>query len=1041
MQLRPVDLRDFDAVCGLLRQLGEVAGVVHAAGIPGVGMARFKSTAAMRDVIDSKIVPLLALERCIDIARLDFLLLCSSTVALVGGPGQADYAAANAFLDAYATAHAGDGRVISIGWDKWEQVGMAQATTAASRRAARLQDFSCPLPSWTAAVRALAAHSTGQHLCRVQMERDWCLREHAMLGRALLPGMAFVEMLAGISRARGSRALAAHSIEWLAPAWADAADGIDLAYEAVEESAGTSIRLRDAKPGVDLLYASARLAGEPPTGPGATDSLAAIRARCTQALLEPGQDFRSTLLAGLEAVIDLGPRWSALRAVRRGADELLVEATLPAPARGDLAHYVAHPALLDAMALAAPLLIERGRGLFVPAGIGQVWLRDALPASVTGWVRIARSTADEIEFDVTLFDAQEVCIGALRGLRLARSQFSLPAQAVEERGLSGANELPGLTEAMALQFLPAILSQDLGHVVVSRLAIPVLRKALRKALPSRLELGQRNEVTLTGDSVTPLQRVLAQLWSQELGRKSFQLDDNFFALGGTSLAAMQIVNVVQRQYRCRLPARVMFDFPTLRSLSDCVARAVESPAESAPQGIARVPRAGILPLSQQQRALWFLSTVQDDAATYNIPVAFSLQGALRVPDLVRALARVIDRHDPLRTQFLIDSDVPSQRVLAHVELTLPVIDLSALPARQRRAERDRLLALNARARFDWLQGRMYRVWLLRLAADEHVVAACLHHAISDHWSIGIFVADWLRGYTSGAALPELPLQYIDFIAHQERESEKQRRAAHLAYWRRQLADAPDHLALPCDFARPDAASARGATERAWVRAATLESLQRLVTRHSVTAYVVMLAAFKAVLFGLSGERRIVVGTPVANRPDEQLREAMGFFANTIALYSVVDPRGTFADLLRAVRDTVYAGFERQDVPFDRVIDALGRSGSLKHSPLFQVVFALQNAPLPEVPLQGLELRPLAASTDTAKFDLTVMLYPEAGDLRIEAEYRTDLFKAATVRGVLDLYAQVLGRVALEGDELTVAELLSRKHADAGRDAALEELLI
>jgi len=255
-------------------------------------------------------------------------------------------------------------------------------------------------------VRALAANSGAQQRCRVQMERDWCLREHAMLGRALLPGMAFVEMLAGISRARGSRGLAAHSIEWLAPAWADAADGIDLAFEAVDESAGTLIRLRDAKPGIELLYASARLAGEPSAGPGATDSLAAIRARCTQAVLAAGQDFRGTLLAGLEAVIDLGPRWSALRAVHRGADELLVEATLPASAHGDLAHYLTHPALLDAMALAAPLLIERGRGVFVPAGIGQVWLREALPASVTGWVRIVRSTPDEIEFDVTLFDAR-----------------------------------------------------------------------------------------------------------------------------------------------------------------------------------------------------------------------------------------------------------------------------------------------------------------------------------------------------------------------------------------------------------------------------------------------------------------------------------------------------------------------------------------------------------------------------------------------------------------------------------------------------------
>ena len=1042
LDLRAVDLRDIDGVCELLRPLEGVAGIVHAAGIPGVGISRFKSLAAMRDVLDSKIAPLLAIERCVDIARLDFLLLCSSTTALVGGPGQADYAAANAFLDAYAVSRAGDGRVISVGWDKWEQVGMAQSTTAASRRVARLQDFSCPLPSWTAAARAVAARAGGAQSCRVQMERDWCLREHAILGRAVLPGMAFVEMLANIAKLRGSGALAARSIEWVAPAWADAADGVDLAFESADEPGGTSIRMRDAKPGLELLYANAILVDEPGDPWAATDSLPAIRARCTEVVLDPAQDFRRTLFAELgESVIDLGPRWNALRAVHRGAKELLVEACLPPPAVGDLAHFIAHPALLDAMALAAPLLLDRRSDLFVPSGIESVWLRDSLPAAVSGWVRIARSTADEIAFDVTLFDPQGNCLGGLRGLTLRRSQLSVPARLPEERGLSAANEIPGLTEVEALGFLPAILSQDLVHVVVSRLGVPATRALLQRAVLPRVAEEKADEVMLTGDSVTPLQRVLARLWSQELGRKAFELDENFFSLGGTSLAAMQIVNAVQRQYDCRLPTRALFDFPTLRSLSECVERAVESRQGANPQAIRRVTREGVLPLSQQQRALWFLSSMQDDAATYNIPISFSLRGTLRVADLLRALARVIDRHEPLRTQFLIDSDVPSQRVLEHAEQQVPVIDLSALPVERRRAERDRLLAVNAHARFDWLQGPLYRVWLLRLGADEHVVVACVHHAISDHWSIGIFVADWLRSYVSGAALPALPLQHIDFVAHQERDAGKQRGREHLDYWRRQLADAPDSLALPCDFARPDVASARGATERAWLTAATYESLERLAVRRSITPYVVLLAAFKAVLFGLSGERRIVVGTPVANRPDEQLRDVIGFFANTIALYSVIDPQASFAQLLQTVRDTAYAGFERQDVPFDRVIDALGRSGSLKHSPLFQVVFALQNAPLPQVDLQGLELHPLASNTDTAKFDLTIMLYPDAGGLRLEAEYRTDLFRATTIRGILDLYSEVLGRIALEGDHHTVSELLSRSRVDAEQEAPMEELLI
>jgi len=502
---------------------------------------------------------------------------------------------------------------------------------------------------------------------------------------------------------------------------------------------------------------------------------------------------------------------------------------------------------------------------------------------------------------------------------------------------------------------------------------------------------------------TPDEEMLAALWAEVLRTDAVGAGDDFFERGGHSLLATQLVSRVRATFGVELPLRAVFEAPTLREQAARVA-ALRAQGQGAPAGeIPRADRAAPLPLSFAQERLWFIDQLEPGSAAYNVPMALDLAGALDVPALERALGEIVRRHEALRTVFALRDDQPVQVIHPFTAFHLPVDDLTALPGDERRAEAARRVGAEARAPFDLAAGPVLRATLIRTAADEHTLVLVFHHVVTDAWSGGIFfgeLAALYTAYTSGDASPlaELPVQYADFAAWQRGWLRGEALERQLAYWRARLAGVPSVLELPADRPRPAVQDVAGALLPFHLPKETAAAARALARREGATLFMVLLAAFQAVLHRWSGEDDVVVGTPIANRPRPELERLIGFFDNTLALRTDLSGDPSFGALLRRVRETTLEAYAHQDVPFEKLVDELKVERSLSHTPVFQVMLTLANTPTGGgVALGEVEIRGRAAETGTSRFDLTLILNETPdGALAGWAEYATVLWDAATI---------------------------------------------
>ncbi|MFL6199516.1 MAG: amino acid adenylation domain-containing protein [Thermoanaerobaculia bacterium] len=422
-----------------------------------------------------------------------------------------------------------------------------------------------------------------------------------------------------------------------------------------------------------------------------------------------------------------------------------------------------------------------------------------------------------------------------------------------------------------------------------------------------------------------------------------------------------------------------------------------------------------LPCSFSQQRLWFLHQMEPASPAYNVPAALRLDGRLDVAALARALTEVARRHEVLRSTFEEDDDGPVQAVAPAAAVPLPVIDLGALPE-----ELDRRVAEEARRPFHLAQGPVFRAALLRLAAERHVLLVTLHHIVSDEWSRNLLVRELAvlyRAFHRGqpSPLPELPIQYADFADWQRRWLQGEVLAAQVDHWRRRLAGAPPLLALPADRPRPAVQSPRGASRPFFFPADLAQRLQELSRREGTTLFATLLTAFQALLCRCSGQEDVCVGTPVAGRRHRETEELIGFFVNTLVMRSDLSGDPVFREALRRTGETLLDDQANQDLPFEKLIDELKIERTLSHTPLFQVMLALGNAPRPAAPLEDLALEPVATSTSSSKFDLTLVLAAGEASLEGTLEYSTDLFDAATADRFLDHFGRFLAGVATDPD--------------------------
>ncbi|MCX2969327.1 MULTISPECIES: non-ribosomal peptide synthetase [Streptomyces] len=420
-------------------------------------------------------------------------------------------------------------------------------------------------------------------------------------------------------------------------------------------------------------------------------------------------------------------------------------------------------------------------------------------------------------------------------------------------------------------------------------------------------------------------------------------------------------------------------------------------------------------LSFAQQRLWFLAQLDGSSAAYNIPVAMRMRGPLDRPALLRALTAVVRRHEALRTRFVERDGVPYQLVGDAGDLTVEEEDLddpAELPER---------CAREAATPFDLTRDPLLRVRLLRHSERDHALLVTMHHAVSDGWSVGVFVRELGECYAAFSAgepapLAPLPIGYADYAHWQRRRLDAPGRDRHLDFWTERLAGVDPRLTLPTDRPRPAVKTYRGARERFRCPAALLERLRAVGKRYDATAYMTLLAAYQLVLHRYTHATDIAVGTVVAGRNRAELEGLVGFFANTLVMRTDLSGDPDFPELLDRVRAGALAAYEHQDVPFEAVVDALGLERSLSHAPVFQTLFVLQEAQRERTArVGGLEVTPVESDVDATKFDLTLDLTETPDGLVGTVEYNTDLYDRETITRFVGHYTRLLDAIAQTPD--------------------------
>ncbi|HSL71820.1 MAG TPA: condensation domain-containing protein, partial [Longimicrobiales bacterium] len=434
-----------------------------------------------------------------------------------------------------------------------------------------------------------------------------------------------------------------------------------------------------------------------------------------------------------------------------------------------------------------------------------------------------------------------------------------------------------------------------------------------------------------------------------------------------------------------------------------------------------IARDAELALSFAQQRLWFLDQMEPGSALYNIPAAVRLRGVLNVEALERTLSEVVRRHEVLRTHFAGVDGEPVQVIEPPQEVRLAVTDLSMLDEAERAAETQRLVAEESARPFDLANGPLLRMSLLRLGEAEHVALVTMHHIVSDGWSIGVLVREVAALYTAyvrgeESPLEELPIQYADFAHWQRNWLQGDVLAAQLDYWHDELAGAPAFIDLPIDKPRPPVQTFRGAHHPFQLSVELSAQLRDLSRRHGSTLFMTLLAAFDLLLCRYAGQEQVLVGSPIANRNRSETEGLIGFFVNTLVLRGDVRGNPSFRELLGRVRETALGAYAHQDLPFEKLVEELQPERDMSRSPLFQVMFVLQNAPGEAWVLEGLSLSGVESAGDTAKFELMLGLVEREGRIVGGMEYNRDLYESETIERLVASYERVLQAVVTDAEQ-------------------------
>ena len=560
-------------------------------------------------------------------------------------------------------------------------------------------------------------------------------------------------------------------------------------------------------------------------------------------------------------------------------------------------------------------------------------------------------------------EAVVVALPARHGLQLVA--YVVPVDDLEALAVPAQDDLRGVIQDALKADLPDYMQPN-QLILLARLPLNPNGKLDRKALPAPQAISHSQALPQTD-----LQRRVAAIWQSVLDVAQVGLGDNFFALGGHSLLATQVISRVRQELGVQLALRSLFEAATLQ---DFVASIEHSERAASMPVLRRVDERQPQLQSFAQQRLWFLWQLEPHSSMYNIARALELTGTLDPRAVRQAFDMLVQRHAVLRTTYFEADGEHWQQVHQQLAPEFAFTDLRGSAEGQAALEQH--LQSEARQPFDLVDGSPMRVRLLRLSEQRHVLLITLHHIVADHWSFGLLPAEFVSLYqaarsSSPSALPEPRLQYVDFAVWQREWLATGELERQLAYWRAQLGDDHRLTSLPASPAR-QAASANAAyceVHEFHFSPALSEALREFATARGVTLYMLLLAGFSVVVAQRSASSRVRLGTDVANRNHAGVEDLVGFFVNQLVLQLTVEPQASVSQLLEAARSTVIGAADHQDLPFERLVEALRVPRRAGRSPLFAIKFIYQDSSDVPLSIDGLEIQPLPAGKAAAELDL------------------------------------------------------------------------
>ncbi|MCP4660714.1 MAG: amino acid adenylation domain-containing protein, partial [bacterium] len=1055
-------------------RFGSIAGVFHAAGVPGGGVIQLKEREVAAQVLAPKVEGTRVLEAVLGDQQPEFLVLFSSITGVLPTFGQVDYCAANNVLDAYAEDYAlrrPASRALSVAWGPWDEVGMAAKAELPGAPAARKAEPTGESVGHPLLHRRLPAKgSETVFVSELDPERDWVLAEHSVVGIPTVPGTTYLEMAhAAFENLTGSVEAELSEIVFLYPMMVD--EGSRREVHTTLEKSGEGYAFRVASRDGDTSWQEhvrGRI-GPLPSVESAPCDLEAIRARCqlrelgSAALREekgPEADEPE------EVPVTLGPRWNSRGELHLGEDEALVEITLPEEFAGDVELMRLHPALLD-------VATGMGRGLSqwgstLPLSYGQLRMRRPLGRRFFAHLRSdpeTRGRRETFTVNLTLVDESGAVLveidqftlkqaGRAVG-RLTRGAAGGPEAAAagpygESQGAIG----EGIAPQEGVELLRRMLSCYEGRrLVVSprdlrgMLEQQAINRRRERRGPTLAESREKHErPDLKTSYVAPrnqLERQIAAIWEDLMGIAEVGIHDDFLELGGHSLLSMQIHSRLQDALGVNLPLPAVFEAQTIADMASRVSEFVTPEAEEVGRArppVVRVSREDRLPLAYSQLRQWFLDQWDPGTPAYNLPAALPFLGILEPAVLAATFRELVRRHEVLRTRFVLrEGEIePDQVVETEPVVPFYLIDLRHLSGAHLEAERKRLSEAELVWSFDLSRLPLFRATLMRLEEERWLMMLTFHHIITDGWSSGIFSRELAAVYEAflvdePSPLPELPVQFVDYAVWQRQWLQGEVLERELAYWRERLGDGGSPpIDLPTDRPRPPLQSFRGHRLSFRLPIELSERLEALGRGEGATFFMVLLAAFDTLLHRHTSQTDISVGTFIAGRSRPEFERLIGFFINTLVMRLALRADTTYRELLARVREMTLGAYSHQDVPFEQILEQLKPERDLSHTPFFQVMLVLQNLPEIDFSMTGAvpEARG-AGGQEQANFDLSLWLVEIEGQYQADLDYNTDLFDTSTVQRWVRQLQTLLRGIADDPDrnlvELPLVDAAERHH--------------